>query len=133
MATERQRKLAKAIVENAVAKKPKNKKELLVSSGYSVISAEASPGVIIEQKGVQEELRILGFDSESAKKVVSEILNGDKIAPKDRLRAADMVFKVDGTYAPEKTDLTTKGEPLMNSDVAQILEEVVERLKESKT
>lgn len=100
MATIRQKTLAQNMVKNAKTGNKLNKKELLVSSGYSEISAEASPGVIMEQKGVKEELENLGFDTESAKKVVKNILAKGK--EENKLRAADMIFKVTGDYAPEK-------------------------------
>lgn len=101
MATERQKKLAKAIVENAKSDKPKTKGELLESIGYAKSTSEAIPGEIMKQKGVQEELEILGFNEDSAKRVVSEILTTSE--DHNRLKAADMIFKVRGTYAPEKS------------------------------
>lgn len=102
MSTPRQRILAENIVKNAKRKKPLNKKELLVSSGYSEISAVASPGFIINQKGVQEELENLGFNADSAKRVVAEILGKRYAEDKDRLKAAEIIFKVTGDFAPEK-------------------------------
>ena len=106
MATLRQKKLAEAIVHNAKTGSKKNKKELVVSSGYSEISAESSAGILIEQKGVKEELNKLGFNVESAKKVVVQILRKGK--EENRLRAAQEVFKVSGEYAPEKHLVVTK-------------------------
>ena len=102
MPTIRQKKLANAIVENMAQQKPKNKKELVVSSGYSEISAESSAHLIIEQKGVQEALEDLGFTMEGAMKVVQKIMYNDKLDPNARLKATDQVFKVTGGYAPEK-------------------------------
>lgn len=52
---------------------------------------------------IQEELKKLGFDSNNAKRVISEILNDETIEPKDRIKAAENVFKVHGDYAAEKT------------------------------
>ena len=101
MATLKQKALAKAIVENAEREKPLNKKELVVSSGYSVISAESSAHLLMEQAGVKAELAVLGFDVATAKSVVGEILTDERKMPKDRLKAADMVFKVHGAYVPE--------------------------------
>ena len=78
MATLLQKNLAQEIVEDAKrrkeGKKPKNGKILLVSAGYDLTTAEASPGRTIEQKGVVKELNNLGFSSDGAKKVVAEIL-----------------------------------------------------------
>lgn len=101
MSTIRQQKLAEAIVNNLSADKPLNKKELLVSAGYTEITAEAAASTIIEQKGVQQELIKRGFSTEKAKEVVAEILEfGENDSVK--LKAADMIFKTHGDYAPEK-------------------------------
>lgn len=102
MSTLRQKKLAKAIVNNVNAIEPQNKQELLVSAGYDMTTAEANPGKIIDQKGVQKELLNLGFDEESAKKVVVNLLQDSK-DDSVKLRAAGEIFKVMGTYAAEKT------------------------------
>lgn len=51
---------------------------------------------------IQEELKKLGFDSNNAKRVVGEILNKELAEDKDRLKAADLIFKVQGEFAPEK-------------------------------
>lgn len=107
MATLLQKNLAKNIVENAKAKKPKNKEQLVISSGYAVKTAEGHAPDIMEQKGVKEELKALGFDPENAKRKVGRILDSDKSQDKDVLKAADMVFKVHGTYAPEKSIVGT--------------------------
>lgn len=101
MATIRQKKLAKAIVENASRAKPLTKKELVVASGYSEISAESSAHILMELPGVKNELTALGFDVDTAKGVVGDILTDPEKMPKDRLKAADMVFKVHGAYVPE--------------------------------
>lgn len=67
---------------------------------------EKIAGVIAVQNlgklNVQEELRKLGFDSNNAKRVISEILNNEEMEPKDRIKAAENVFKVHGDYAAEK-------------------------------
>lgn len=103
MATVRQKKLAKLIVENATRAKPLNKKEMLVSVGYTTNVAEVKAKDIMEQKGVKEELEILGFNEHSAMKVVEEIMNNKDYDPSARLKATDQVFKIHGTYAPEKS------------------------------
>lgn len=101
MATLKQKALAKEIVANATREKPKTAGELLEIVGYSKETAEGAPGRTIEQAGVQEELVVLGFSVERAKSVVGEILDDADKQPKDRLKAADMVFKVHGAYVPE--------------------------------
>jgi len=57
----------------------------------------------LQKPSIQEELKRLGFDTNNAKRVVSEILNSDQEKAADRLNAAEKVFKVHGDYAPEKT------------------------------
>lgn len=52
---------------------------------------------------ILEELTKLGFDSNNAKRVVGEILNKEFAEDRDRLKAAETIFKVNGDYAPEKT------------------------------
>jgi uncharacterized protein YgbK (DUF1537 family) len=108
MATELQKNLAQEIVKNAKRKKPLNKKELVVLSGYDLTTAEKQVPAVFEQKGVQEELNNLGFSSEGAKKVVAEILYKKTARDNDRLKAADMVFDVHGDKAPEKHLVITK-------------------------
>lgn len=52
---------------------------------------------------IQEELKKLGFDSNNAKRVIGNILNSEKAENRDRIKAAENVFKVHGDYAPEKS------------------------------
>lgn len=103
MPTNLQRNLAENIVKNLKRKKPLNKKELVVLGGYSETVAEAKPNTIIQQKGVQEALEEYGFTEDNAKKVVASIMLNEKVEPNARLKATDQVFKLKGSYAPEKT------------------------------
>lgn len=100
--TQRQKKVAKLIVENMSSTNPLNKGEILADVGYS-IGMQKQPSVVIESDGVQNELKLLGFTEENAKLVVGKILNDEEVEPNARLKAADMTFKVHGTYAPEKS------------------------------
>ena len=102
MSTLKQKNLARGIVENMKAKPIKTAAELLVSVGYDETTATAMPHRTIQQKGVQEELKKLGFDEEKAKEVVGEIMLSEDEEARDRLKAAEMVFKVFGSFAPEK-------------------------------
>lgn len=101
MATLRQKKLARAIVENAKKPQSDTAGQMLEKVGYATSVAKHKPSEILEADGVQEELQELGFDPESAKKVVQSILTKGK--EENRLKAADMIFKVHSTYAPEKS------------------------------
>lgn len=102
MSTIKQKKLARAIIDNATKDKPLNKKELVVSVGYSPVTADVKAGEIMEQKGVREALNDYGFNEDNAKQVVAEILLKKDAQDKDRLKAADMVFEVQGSKAPQR-------------------------------
>lgn len=117
MATQKQKKLAKAIVENATVDKPKTMKELVVSSGYDITTAEKQVPAILELKGIKEELAKLGFDESNAKRVVGQILNDGE--DQNRLKAADLIFKVQGSYAPDKS---------INVNVSVIDDETVSKI-----
>ena len=101
MATQKQKKLAKMIVENAKRDKPLNGGEMLEKVGYSEHLVK-QPGRVLEAEGVQEELGALGFTEENAMMVVKEIMMNNKVDSSSRLKATDQVFKVKGSYAPEK-------------------------------
>ena len=130
MSTQLQKNLAKNIVENASREEPLNKTELLVSSGYSDISAKASASMIMEQVGVIKELEVLGFTELNAKTVVSEILLNPEVEPSTRLRAADQVFKVKGSYAPEEHHTLNVNVTLDEKSLA-IAKKYEQELKES--
>src|SRR5690348_1292339 len=102
MATQKQKRVARLIVENATLDKPLNAGQMLEKVGYSP-NLVKQPGRVIESEGVQEELEVLGFTEHKAKEVVSTILGDTEQDGNTRLKAADMVFKVKGSYA--KTDV----------------------------
>ena len=103
MATVRQKKLARVIIENAAIDKPLNAGQMLEKVGYSKSMAKAKAGEILDSQGVKEELEVLGFTEHAAMKVVDEIMNDKTVDPSARLKATDQVFKVRGTYAPERS------------------------------
>lgn len=100
MATELQKALAVEIVKNAKARPPKNKTELVASSGYSAESARNHATMYINQIGVQEHLKKLGFHADNAKRVVAELLDSED--ENIRIKASQEVFKIEGSYAAEK-------------------------------
>lgn len=100
--TQKQKKLAQVLVENLTLDKPKTAGELLVIAGYDETTAMASPARTIEQAGVKAELERLGFSEQKAKEVVGSIMNSEDEESKDRLKAAEMVFKVFGSFVAEK-------------------------------
>ena len=126
MATVKQKNLAKEVVNNIKREKPLNKGELLGLVGYAKKTQTHKCGLVFEQKGVQEELKELGFDENSAKQVVKEIMLNPKVDPSTRLKATDQVFKVRGSYAPEKKDITGN----MNLDAdRKILQDILKGLR----
>ena len=78
------------------------KSALLAYDTDSPRVAEAIASENLSKPIIIEELKELGFDSNSAKRVVGKILLDETIEPRDRLNAADKVFKVNADYAPEK-------------------------------
>ncbi len=102
MSSVRQKRVAKLIIENTNLDEPKTGGEIVESSGYGV-SMKKNPQVVLNSDGVKEELEILGFTEHNAKTVVTEILLNTKIKPETRINAAKEVFKVHGSYAPDKS------------------------------
>ena len=77
MSTALQEDLAEAIVKNKKLPrdKRKNKRDLLVSAGYSPITAKANPQVIIDQKGVQKALENFGLTRDLITKALVDDIN----------------------------------------------------------
>jgi len=100
MSTQRQKKLAPKVIENLQKDKPEPIGKVLKSVGYGE-GLQNSPKRVLESEGFIEELAKLGFDPDNAKRVVGEILNTGE--DPNRLKAADMIFKVNGSYAPDKS------------------------------
>ena len=127
MATVRQKKVARKIIENAKLDKPKSTGEVLKSVGYGT-GLQNQPKRVLESEGVREELINLGFDEDSAKHVVTEILTKGK--EENRLKASDMIFKVQGSYAPEKkVNLNANLEIKENKEAQELAEEYEEKLR----
>ena len=76
---------------------------MLVKAGYDETTAEATPGRVMNQQGVQEALKEKGFTVEAADDLVQSILNKTTAADKDRLKAADMMYDRLGAKAPQKS------------------------------
>ncbi len=103
MPTPKQRKAARIMADVAMGLRPdiQNQADIVLESGYGKTIA-ADPNKVLNTSGVTEALADLGFNEDTAKNVVQSILSNKESADKDRLKAADMVFKVHGTYAAEK-------------------------------
>lgn len=134
MATLKQKALAKAIVENLESGRPLTGQRLAESVGYSPATAEDHLGRTIEQKGVQEELANWGFTEENAKRVVASILLDPEKNASDRLKASEMVFKVHGSFAPDKSisvNLNKTIDPVDSQKQDALVEDFEERFKQS--
>lgn len=103
MSTVKQKRVAKLIIENAKLDIPMTGGQMLEKVGYAKSMTTAKVSDVLESNGVKEELNNLGFSEEGAKKVVESILYNEKVDPNARLKASDMVFKVHGSYAPDKS------------------------------
>ncbi len=99
--TSKQKRLARKLVEAINSDEPYTKGGLILQAGYS-FDKSRSPRDVIDTPGVKYELEQLGFSEEKAKEVVGGILGDIDEKAGDRLKAAEIVFKVHGTYAPER-------------------------------
>lgn len=126
MATTKQRRVAKLIIENATLDKPMTGGEIVEKSGYGE-SMKLYPARIIDTEGVKEALNDYGFSEDNAKMVVAEILLKQDARDADRLKAADMVFEVQGSKAPAKT-INLHGQ-VGNEDVDALRAEYEEKLR----
>jgi hypothetical protein len=130
MATLKQKRLAKAIVENSQSKEPKTAGQLLELAGYDKTTAEATPGRIIDQQGVQEELAKAGFTLEAADGVVSTLLQKAK-KEETKIKAADLMYKRLGGYVADKQTPTTVNYNIFNRPEMKItVAEFEQRVKE---
>jgi hypothetical protein len=104
--TPNQKKVAKLIIETSAKGKKILGNKILADAGYSK-AIQKNPGDILKSKGVKQELKLLGFDVNSAKKVCAAILNHGQEA--NKVAVAKEIFKVYGVYAPEKQEHTVTG------------------------
>lgn len=122
MPTARQKKLAIAIVKNAVSKETKTTTAILNEVGYSRATIEKKPGEIVNNLGVIEALKELGYvekfkllipDEElirvhheglKAVKIHSSMTEPDRIENDFAVRHKylDLAYKLRGDLAPEK-------------------------------
>lgn len=101
MSTLKQKKLAMKVVEALQSDNPPNQQDLLISAGYSPLTASNSSSRQLEQKGVIEELERLGFCVEAADNVIFDLLKRGR-KEETRIKASQEIYKRMGAYAPEK-------------------------------
>lgn len=57
---------------------------------------------------IQKALHAMGFNAQNADRIVAEIMNDETNEPKDRLKAAELVYRKFGEFAPEKHLIVTR-------------------------
>ena len=73
---------------------------IVEAAGFAKTNANANGWKIIKDEGVRKELIRIGFNPEAANAAVAEILISGK--EENRLKAAQEIYKVHGSYAPEQ-------------------------------
>ena len=101
--TIRQKRVARRIKEAVESDEKITVGEILRQEGYSE-NISRQPSRVINSPGVQEELAAIGFTPENARVVVGQILLDSSNKPEPRLKAAEIIFKVHGSFAPERTE-----------------------------
>lgn len=132
MPTLKQQALAKNLTEALGAREIPTKKELILKSGYSENQSK-QPSVVFNSKGMEEALIENGFTEENAKSVIQEILLDKRKKDSVRMDAAREIFKVFGTYAPEKKAIVTQhiqSNPELEAIANEYEEKVKAKLKE---
>ena len=81
--------------------KPITGHELLGRNGYGT-GLQHQPSRVLESVGVKQALEDYGFTEDNAKKVVAKILLSSKSRDENKLKASEQIFKVHGSYAPER-------------------------------
>lgn len=114
MPTLRQKLVAKKVAEKIQNSEPIVMKEILAETGYSP-GMQKNPEQILSSEGVQQELQKRGISLEDADTEVGVILKAGENM--EKLKAADLVYKRLGGYAPDKSinlnvDLTINDEAI---------------------
>jgi len=93
--TEKQRKLARKLIQNLKNDKPKTLTKLLVESGYSEITAKSSQKDIVTRPGVQNELvNIIEQLQGERQEIIKEMkLKRGKAGYSDLVRGLDVTTK----------------------------------------
>lgn len=80
---------------------------------------------------VNSKLEEFGFNDDEAYKQHLYLMN-QHADLKSKAKAIDMYYKLKGSYAPEKKDLTTQGEKIASADLDELATKMSEKLKEQK-
>lgn len=129
--TVRQRRLARLIIDSATGKlNVKSNKELIKLAGYSD-TLQNCPDLAFGKAGVQSALEEEGFTTDNAKRVVQKIMNSETAKDKDKLKAADLVFKVNGDYASDKIARENSANPIIFAKIEQHIYQFENELKKA--
>ena len=102
MPTPKQKRVARLLIENLSGGLKQTAGKMLENAGYGKGVAKY-PARVLRSRGVREELDVLGFDPEDAKKAVARVLTfGNNM---EVISAAKEIFKVSGTYPKEKLEI----------------------------
>lgn len=135
MATTKQKRVAKLIIENTLLDIPLTGGQMLEKVSYSK-GIQIQPSRVLKSEGVLDALTEYGFTEDNAKRVVTDILLNEEERAETRLKASDMVFKVHGTYAAEKTTSVSVNLDVKTDDkdgLNAIREEYEKKLKQQLT
>lgn len=128
--TPMQKRLARRIPEIIASNQNITGGELVKSVGYGH-SMSRKPGEVLNSRGVQAELEIIGFTEEKAKEVVAVILGDEDEKADSRLKAAEMVFKTFGTFVPDRSVSVNVNVNPQNPKALELAREFEEKLKTS--
>lgn len=106
--TLKQKTLAHLVADAINNGSDKSQGQLIQEAGYSPVTAE-NPKIVFNQDGFKKELAKLGFSINAADQQVNNLLvNGKK--EETKLKAADLIYKRLGGYAPDRTiNVSVKG------------------------
>lgn len=104
-----QKKVAKLIVENLKNGKKISGKKILEEAGYGKGMGKHA-GQVINSKGVKEELKNLGFTVDNAKNVLGKLIDDPNTEANVKVNVAKEIFKVHGTYAAQKQEISVNKE-----------------------
>lgn len=129
--TPRQRKVAKLVVDSALGKiNATSHKEIVAAAGYGK-GIQNTPLRVMNSDGVNEALNDLGFNEETAKKVIAKILNSDESKDENKIRAADLVFKVKGSYVADQNVKENNANPIIYAKIEQHIYNFESELKKA--
>ena len=72
--TQKQRRLAKIMIENEASPKPKTQEKMALEAGYNSVTAATQSGRLMSSVGVQKALREWGFTPERVNEVLDRCL-----------------------------------------------------------